>query len=254
LRQRIDQPTIRVVTAEEQAAPRTWTAHRRLRCVTIRVALIAPALFAVSLVTGIEVAAAGRSPLPIPVAGLLPPGTYAATYAEQHVFEPRFTFTADEGWLVGGLETVAIELQDAKFASTDYLLVWNLGDSCRLDGFVPPVPTPHQVMASLETRPFVSAAKPRPARIGGVRGLAIDFTVVSAPTAAPKRPPCVTYLSTVIPGKPFRYAIWYRASKHRLTVLQVRGEIVVIEIVASKADFGRFVGKAEALLRTVSWH
>lgn len=208
-------------------------------------------LFGLLALTG--TGAAGAGPPPLPLAGLLRPGPYAATYADHEVFKPKFTFTAGAGWLVGGIEAVGIELQDAKFASSDYLLVWNLGASCRVEGFGLPVPSPRQITASLASRPFVSAAKPRAARIGGFSGLAIEFTVASRPPPASKRPLCVTYLSTVISANPFRYVIWYVGSMHRLIALQVKREIVVFEIIASKDDFDRFAARAEALLRTVRW-
>ena len=210
-------------------------------------ALVAPLLVVVVVGAG---GTAVEQPKPFPIAGPLSPGTYAI-----QVFKPNFTFTAGSGWLVGGHgdATGVIALQDARFASTNYLVVLNVRDSCTEEGFRSPVPSPRQVMASLGTRPWVAAAKPRPARIGGVSGLAIDFTVVSTPPAAPKRRPCLTYLSTVTPESPFRYAIWYKQSKHRLIALVVKRQVVVVEIIAPKGDFGRFAEKADAFVRTVRW-
>ena len=181
---------------------------------------------------------------------MLRPGTYAV-----QVFTPSFSFTAGAGWTVGGHGDAGgvIALQDAKRASTEYLIFWNLRDSCASEGFRPPAPGPRQIVASLGSLSYVAAAKPRPARIGGVSGLAIDFTVVSTPPAAPKRHPCAAYLSRVIPGDPFRYGIWYKKSKHCLIALDVKGQIVAVEIIAPAGDFPRFRAKAEALLRTVKW-
>jgi hypothetical protein len=184
--------------------------------------------------------------------GPLPAGEY-----ETRAFEPAFSFTVGEGWKVyfPHLPDVLTIVQGTQGS-------WEVSFSTPKEVFDPSkpaeevaIPAPETVdgwVAWLQEHPNLDAGVPVPATVGGVSGAQLDVAVSSIPRDYPQYCP-----APCVPGwrlsEPVTAFTFFSGDKGRIVVLDVEGEMVIVNAEAPEDEFEEFLPEAQKVLDTVEW-
>lgn len=182
----------------------------------------------------------------------LPEGSYPTALRpgeyRSNEFKPSFTFHVGNGWENNGPET-SDRLSISGGGEGDPQLAFrNVQEVYDYDktGTTPEVvKAPKDMVGWFQHHPFLDTEKPKPATVGGVKGVQFDF-VVSEDFPS-------DYITL------FRYSDGSTADlgkedKVRAIILKdVKGKTVTISIDAHANDFEGFLPKAQEVLDSVKW-
>jgi hypothetical protein len=184
--------------------------------------------------------------------GPLPAGEY-----ETRAFEAAFSFTVGEGWKVyfPHLPDVLAIVQGTQGS-------WEVSFSTPKELFDPSkpaeevtIPAPETVdgwVAWLQEHPNLDAGEPVPATVGGVSGAQLDVAVSSIPRDYPQDCP-----APCVPGwrlsEPVTAFTFFSGDKGRIVILDVEGEMVIVNAEAPEDEFEEFLPEAQKVLDTVEW-
>jgi hypothetical protein len=183
----------------------------------------------------------------VPEYGDLRPGKYVTDE-----FKPAFSFeVVDEGWVVGGAEERGI--LDMRLGVEGGVLSF-VNEQEVLDPSKPrdmvSVPAPKNLATWLQRHPYLETEKPKPATIGGVKGVQLDAVVADDVPASECGDACLGLFVVT------RENFWvvFEKEKVRFIVLEdVGGERVTIAAEAPAVDFEEFLPKAQEVIDTVEW-
>jgi uncharacterized protein YjbI with pentapeptide repeats len=189
--------------------------------------------------------------------------------AGQHTaeFDPAFSFEVGEGWIRDSSETpnwLAISLPSEQGEQGEILgQVFFTTPSHVFDLSSPNGPTaapaPETVdefVSWFREHPSPTIEEPVPVRVGGVSGMRIDVTDYSVPRAFPREyycdeQPCWVPLFTI--QDVGAWIVGVEGGKDRYVILNVGGEMVVINVAGPNDNFDEFLPKAQKVLDTVEW-
>jgi hypothetical protein len=183
----------------------------------------------------------------VPEYGDLRPGKYVTDE-----FEPAFSFeVVGEGWVVGGSEERGIldMRQGAEGPVLSFVNEQEVFDPSN-PGEMDSVPAPKNLVTWLQRHPYLETEQPKPATIGGVKGVQLDAVVADDVPASECGDTCLgLFMVTLeIPW------VVYEKEKVRFTVLEdVGGQRVTVAAEAIVADFEEFWPKAQEVIDTVEW-
>jgi hypothetical protein len=182
----------------------------------------------------------------LPEYGDLRPGKYATDE-----FEPAFSFeVVGEGWVVGGSEERgALDMrQGAEGPLLSFVNEQRVFDPSRPRDLVG-VSAPEDLAAWLRRHPYLETDEPRPATVGGVKGVRLDATVADVPASE-----CGETCLGLLEVSPDIDWVLYEEEKVRFIVLEdVGGERVTIGVEAPAAGFEGFLPEAQKVIDTVEW-
>jgi hypothetical protein len=166
-------------------------------------------------------------------------------------FEPALSFrVVDEGW-----EVIAPELPDLLAISRgeDFFAFMNprqVYDPKRPAEQIA-VPEPEDWVAWFQNHPYLETGKATSVTIGGISGVQFNMEASSAPRRFPERcgAPCVPAWP-LSDGNSVEYPL---GGKDRITIVEVAGETVIIDIGPPADAFDEFLPKAQEVLDTVEW-
>jgi hypothetical protein len=180
----------------------------------------------------------------------LPPGKYLTTK-----FKPALSFrVVDEGWVNVGRE----QPDSFFFAFGQREVSVLLGFATPLKVYDPErlpkqvaVPAPKDWVAWYRNHPYLETGKATSVTVGGVSGMQFETEVSSVPRDYPKvcgQTPCIPVLET-------SDLTWIMTlgDKDQITILDVGGETVIIDILAPEDDFEKLLPKAQKVIDTVEW-
>jgi hypothetical protein len=195
---------------------------------------------------GAEVEAEQAKTRTLPDYGDLRPGKYTTDE-----FEPAFSFeVVGGGWVVGGYEERGA--LDMKLGAEGPLLSFvneqRVFDPSRPRDLVG-VSAPEDLAAWLQRHPYLETGEPRPATVGGVKGVRFDATVADVPASE-----CGETCLGLLEVSPDIDWVVFEEERVRFIVLEdVGGERVTIAAEAPAADFEEFLPKAQQVIDTVEW-
>jgi hypothetical protein len=189
----------------------------------------------------------------IPEAGQpLSPGKYVTTK-----FKRALTFrVVDEGWVNQGPEQPNYHFLG--FDPPDFPLLLGFAipskayDPERLPKRVA-VPEPKDWVAWYQNHPYLTTGKATSVTVGGVSGTQFEAYVSSVPRDYPKicgGPPCISLWQMGTPDSEWFMWLGY---KEQITILDVGGETVIIDVGAPEDDFVKLLPKAQKVVDTVEW-
>ncbi len=172
-------------------------------------------------------------------------------------FEPAFSFeVVSKGWVLSGSEQRSlVEMRQGVGGPLVAFLnpeqVFNPNKVRELDR----MSAPADMVAWLQSHPYLKTEDPQPAAIGGVEGTRLDAVVASVPTTECGGNCLGLFTETEEAGLSGSYDwVVYEKEKLRFIVLEgVGGERVTIVVEAPAADFEEFLRKAQKVLDTVEW-
>jgi hypothetical protein len=178
----------------------------------------------------------------------LPAGDYVT-----EEFRPTVSFVLDTGWTRGGPE-----LRDAwDIVDSDNDAFW-LGFLNAEEVYKPNesggqkvAPAPEDMVAWVQTNPFLKTEKSTQVSVGGEKGVQIDTLVADAP----KEPPCpeCSDLGLVYESGGSTWGV-NKGEKVRFIVVEdVKGQTVTIIEETTPAGFKEFTAKSQKVLDSVKW-
>jgi uncharacterized protein YjbI with pentapeptide repeats len=184
----------------------------------------------------------------------LPAGEFAADE-----FKPTLSLRLSDGWVFGGETTDGLFLGHAGHAQGE---IDEIDFASHIDHVFDPsnpgeptkVSAPENVdewASWLRQHPNLDTSKPVSVRVGGAPGMRIDATLSSEPEDYSQdfcgKQPCVPLYPAGIRSS--------KGYKDRFIILDVKGEIVIIDVSAASAQnkFDEFLPKAQKVLDTVEW-
>jgi hypothetical protein len=178
----------------------------------------------------------------------LPAGRYVT-----EEFRPTMSFDLDTGWTRGGPE-----LRDAwDIVDIDNDAYWlgflNAEEVYKSNGSggLKVAPAPEDMVAWVQTNPFLKTEKPNPVRVGGEKGVQIDALVAEAPKE-PACPECPD-LGLVYESAGATWGV-YKGEKLRFIVVEdVKAETVTIIEETTPEGFKEFTTKSQKVLDSVKW-
>jgi len=178
----------------------------------------------------------------------LPAGHYVT-----EEFRPTMSFVLDTGWTRGGPE-----LRDAwDIVDIDNDAYWlgflNAEEVYKPNGSggMKVAPAPEDMVAWVQTNPFLRTEKSTPVSVGGEKGVQIDALVADAP----KEPPCPECpdLGLVYESAGATWGV-NKGEKVRFIVVEdVKGQTVTIIEETTPAGFKEFTAKSQKVLDSVKW-
>jgi hypothetical protein len=169
-------------------------------------------------------------------------------------FEPAFSFrVVDEGWEVPApeIKDIMAIAQPEPFIFISFNNPQKVYDPKRPTERVA-MPEPKDWVGWFQDHPHLKTGKPTRVTVGGVSGVQFDTELTSAPSKYPEycRPvPCVP-LWPLSDGGSFDA---YLGDPDRVTILDVAGETVIIDITGQKDKFEELLPKAQKVVDTVEW-
>jgi excisionase family DNA binding protein len=186
----------------------------------------------------------------------IPAGEYSS-----HFFEPVLSFDMSEGWDEGAYTDRPDELRLEQNRNNSTMPP-TLRFSRPLEVFDPRDPSSEKLLPApvsvdemvdwFQTNPYLDATEPVATTIGGVSGKQFDVDVSFVPEHYPIRScsePCVPFIRRS-DTRPVGFA---QGAKRRLMVLDVEGEVVVVNIASAADEFEEFLPKAQRVLDSVQW-
>jgi hypothetical protein len=157
----------------------------------------------------------------------------------------------DEGWVVAGAEERGV--LDMRLGVEGPVLSF-VNEQEVFDPSEPrdmvSVPAPKNLGTWLQRHPYLETEKPKPATIGGVKGVQLDAVVADDVPASECGDACLG-LFVVTLEIPW---VVFEKEKVRFIVLEdVGGERVTIGVEAPAAGFEEFLPKAQKVIDTVQW-
>ena len=180
----------------------------------------------------------------------LSPGTKYVTTE----FKPGFSFrVVDEGWEVVGPEIADIMdiAQPEPFITISFNNPQKIYDPKKPTEQVV-IPEPKDWVAWFQNHPYLDTGKSVPVTIGGVSGVQFEMELSSAPRNYPEycRPIACVPLWPLSDGGSFDA---FLGAPDRVTILEVAGETVIIDIAGQNDKFEEMLPKAQEVLDTVEW-
>ena len=182
----------------------------------------------------------------IPEAGKpLSPGTYRTTE-----FKRALSFeVVDEGWAVGNPDQpnwffFGYGPQEAPLL-LGFAIPSKAYDPERLPKRVA-VAEPEDWVAWYRNHPYLKTGKPTSVSVGGASGVQFEAEVSSVPGDEQEIPLWQM-------GTPDSEWIMWRGVKDQITVLDVGGETVIIDVAAPEDRFEELLPKAQKVVETVEW-
>ncbi len=182
----------------------------------------------------------------------LPAGKYVSDE-----FKPAVSFTLDKGWQYPKEAFDLLSLEAPEGFSDSFLnflevrRVYKVVSSYEAKG----QPAPKDLVAWLRNHPRLDTESPKPASVGGVKGVQLDAVASRVPQEF-----LGTYCDEVcLPlfqptSDPSSSFSMYEGDKVRFIVLEdLAGKTVVITILAPAVEFEEFLPKAQKVLDTVEW-
>ncbi len=178
----------------------------------------------------------------------LPAGRYVT-----EEFKPAMSFNLDKGWTRGGPE-----VRDAwDIVDIDNDAYWlgflNAEEVYKPDGSggLKVAPAPKDMVAWVQTNPFLKTEKPKPVSVGGEKGVQIDALVADSPKE-PACPECAD-LALVYESIGSTWGV-NKGEKVRFIVVEdVKGQTVTIIEETTPAGFKEFTAKSQKVLDGVKW-
>jgi hypothetical protein len=178
----------------------------------------------------------------------LPAGRYVT-----EEFKPAMSFTLSKGWTRGGPEVRdAWDIRDID-NDAQWLGFLNAEEVYKPDGSggLKVAPAPKDMVAWVQTNPFLKTEKPKPVSVGGEKGVQIDAIVADAPKE-PACPECAD-LALVYESIGSTWGV-EKGEKIRFIIVEdVKGETVTIIEETTPAGFKEFTAKSQKVLDSVKW-
>ena len=209
----------------------------------------------------------GAAAAPQPLSpGPLEPGTYEAVQ-----FRPKLSFTVGEDWVVLGDNENGIALApkfDPATGPDKQLSItavrWVLDDPLVTDKELDASreahirPAPRDLEAWLRANPYLRVGPAEPARLGGRRGVQFDVNVKKIPGPSNCRqfePDHCVSLFPITRGANVELIelVEVEGSPSRYTLVQVRGQPVLVTVGAPADQFEGFLAEADKVLKTVTF-
>jgi len=186
----------------------------------------------------------------------MPDGTFnAGRYTTE--FEPALSFRVSEGWKPIYPESPdALRILGPEAGEIDFSDPSHVFDPSTLSSpkEVSPPENTDEWVSWFRRYPNVNASEPVPVSVGGASGLRIDVTSTAETYVRDLCGP-----SPCIPLFPYggtevgNLALFGPSEKNRFLIVDVKGETVVINVVAWSSSFDEFLPKAQKLLDAVEW-
>jgi hypothetical protein len=198
--------------------------------------------------------------------GPLEPGTY-----EAGKFRPKLSFRVGQGWGLLGDEENGLALAadfDPAAAPEKQLTItavkWVFDDPLLTDNELNANrerhirPAPGDVVGWLRANPYLKVGPARPVTLGGMRGVQFDVAVKDLP--GPSNCPsfggsehCVLLFPVTRGNAEPIELVEVGGSPSRYTVVEVKGQPVVVSVGAPAGQFKGFTAEADKVLKTVSF-
>src|SRR5215208_4125924 len=184
------------------------------------------------------------------LAGSLSPGVNVAD-----VFDPAFEFEVGNGW---GVEETAdsVGIRNPPKRSLSFanpLYVYDPSNPSEPKE-VPAPENAKEWLSWFQSHPNLETSKPVPVSVGGASGMQIDVTASSKLENYSRKicskKPCIPLYPTG--GGPI-FAQPSGTGKDRYVIVDVRGQTVIINVVAPPGKFDAFAPKAKKVLASVEW-
>jgi hypothetical protein len=210
--------------------------------------------------------ASGATAGPEPVTpGPLEPGSYTTVE-----FRPMLSFRVGEGWgLLGDAENgiaLASRFDPAKGPEKQLTVTavkWVFDEPLLTDKELDANreqhirPAPRDLLGWLRANPHLRIGAARPARLGGVRGVQFDVNVkdIPGPSNCRQFAPhhCVTLFPITRGSEEPIELVEVGGSPSRYTLVELRGQPVLVTVGAPTGQFAAFLAEADKLLETVSF-
>jgi hypothetical protein len=182
----------------------------------------------------------------LPDYGEIAPGKYVTDE-----FKPAFSFeVVNQGWVVGGYEERGVldMRQGAEGPILSFVNEQRVYDPRRPRDLVA-VSAPEDLAGWLRRHPYLQTDEPRPATVGGVKGVWFDATVADVPASE-----CGETCLGLYEVSPDIDWVLYEEERVRFIVLEdVGGERVTIGVEVPAAGFDEFLSEAQGVIDTVQW-
>ena len=163
-------------------------------------------------------------------------------------FKPSFSFTVGKGWKNNRLET-SDKLAISRGGEEGPVLIFrNVQEVINYDktGTTPNVvKAPKDMVGWFQHHPYLDTEKPKPATVGGVKGVQFDLVVSEDFPSDDITLFRYTDGSTADLGKEYKF--------RAIILKDVKGKTVTISIGAHANDFEGFLAKAQKVLDSVKW-
>jgi hypothetical protein len=175
----------------------------------------------------------------------LHPGVYRS-----EEFNPSLSFRVGEGWATSppevsdSLKILRGETAGVRFVSAHE--VYKPGNTLKV------VDAPKDLVGWFQHHPYLKTSKPKPARVGGVKGKQFDVVVEDLPQDyhGACGSDCVDIFSSSGAG----WIALKEGDKGHVIILEdVKGETGTIGIASHSRDFDEFAPEAEKVLESVTW-
>jgi hypothetical protein len=177
----------------------------------------------------------------------LRPGTYRS-----EEFMPSLSFHVGKGWSSSPLEASDIlEITRGQTTGIGFVNTQKVYEPTKM-GTPSVVKAPEDMVGWFQQHPYLQTDKPKPATVGGVKGVQFDGVVEDLPEnysgVCGSDSVALFRLSTGFP------VCQVEADKVRLFVLEdMKGETVTIGFVSPATEFDEFAPEAQKVIDTVKW-
>ena len=190
--------------------------------------------------------AQANKPRPLPE-GDYPIALHPGEYRSKE-FKPSFSFHVGKGWKNNRLET-SDKLAISRGGEDGPVLIFrNVQEVINYDktGTTPNVvKAPKDMVGWFQHHPYLDTEKPKPATVGGVKGVQFDLVVSEDFPSDDITLFRYTDGSTADLGKEYKF--------RAIILKDVKGKTVTISIGAHANDFEGFLAKAQKVLDSVKW-
>ena len=177
----------------------------------------------------------------------LRPGTYRS-----EEFKPSLSFHVGKGWSSSPLEASDIlEITRGQTTGIGFVNTQKVYEPTKM-GTPSVVKAPEDMVGWFQQHPYLQTDKPKPATVGGVKGVQFDGVVEDLPEnysgVCGSDSVALFRLSTGFPVCPVE------ADKGRLFVVEdMKGETVTIGFFSPATEFDEFAPEAQKVIDTVKW-
>ncbi len=210
---------------------------------------------------GVEHQQAKGRPLPKFDQATLPAGRYHTTE-----FEPSFSFRikGDDWRFEGPSGTLGDpehpdylffeKVPEAEIAFFNLRRVKGVYEPRGPAGDIEPVSAPDEVVGWFQHHPYLKTSEPKPATVGGVKGVQFDVVLANLPKnhegVCGNTTHCLDIFALSTGGSS---EIYYLKKDHYIVLENAKGVPVVIYYTNLKDEFDEFVPVAEKVLQSVEW-
>ncbi|HET7273296.1 MAG TPA: hypothetical protein VFI90_19670 [Rubrobacter sp.] len=208
--------------------------------------LVALVILALSACSGVGGQEQANKPRHLPE-GSYPIALHPGEFRSEE-FEPSFSFRVGKGWENNRLET-SDKLGISRGGEGDPVLIFrNVQEVYKYDKtgtMQAVVKAPKDMVGWFQHHPYLDTEKPKPATVGGVKGVQFDFVVSEDFPSDDITLFRYTDGSTGDLGKEYKF--------RAIILKDVNGKTVTISIGAHANEFDEFLPKSQKVLDSVKW-